>query len=208
MKPFWNKILESLYVGLKRKEIFILDGRRNVRLAFTKQEKKANRRSVWRMDRKKSKAVFVLEYSKMRMPDVNDARAKLRENDGSLHVVKNRLFKRVLDEKGYTYDENFWEGNNVVVFAFEDAPSVAKALQELTKGRETFKIRSGYLDKANLTVQQVKALADLPTLPVMRATLLGTLLAPASQLVRTLAEPARGLAAVIKANADKQGAAA
>jgi len=194
-------------VGIKRKEIFILDGRRNVRLAFTKQEKRqiVAQYSEW-ID--KSKGVFVLEYSKMNMATVSEARAELRENDGTLHVVKNRLFKRVLDEKGYRYDENFWEGNNVVVFAFEDAPSVAKAIQEILKGRETFKLRSGYLDKASLTVQQVKALADLPTLPVMRAMLMGTLLAPASQLVRTLAEPARGLAAVIKANSEKQPSAA
>ena len=40
------------------------------------------------------------------------------------------------------------------------------------------------------------------------AMLLGTILAPASKLVRTLAEPARGLAAVIKANSEKQPAAA
>ena len=176
-------------------------------MAFTKQEKRqiVAQYSEW-ID--KSKGVFVLEYSKMNMATVSEARAKLRENDGTLHVVKNRLFKRVLDEKGYRYDENFWEGNNVVVFAFEDAPSVAKAIQEILKGRETFKLRSGYLDKVSLTVQQVKALADLPTLPVMRAMLMGTLLAPASQLVRTLAEPARGLAAVIKANSEKQPSAA
>jgi len=42
-------------------------------------------------------------------------------------------------------------------------------------------------------------LAELPPLPVMRATLLGTIMAPASKLVRTIAEPARGLAAVVKA---------
>ena len=35
----------------------------------------------------KSKAIFVLSYSKMRMPMVNDARAKLRDADGRLHVV-------------------------------------------------------------------------------------------------------------------------
>lgn len=144
----------------------------------------------------------------MRMPIVNEARAKLREADGRLHVVKNRLFTRVLDEMGYQYDSKFWEGNNVVVFAFEDAPSVAKALSELVKGNETFAVRGGYLDMAGLTVKQVTALSDLPTLPVMRATLLGTILAPASKLVRTLAEPARGLAAVIKANSEKQPAAA
>ena len=51
----------------------------------------------------------------------------------------------------------------------------------------------------SLSAAQVKSLADMPPLPVMRATLLGVLQAPASKLVRTLAEPARGLAAVIKA---------
>ena len=47
------------------------------------------------------------------------------------------------------------------------------------------------LGKQPSTAAQVKALAELPPLPVMRAKLLGTMLAPASQLVRTLAEPAR-----------------
>jgi large subunit ribosomal protein L10 len=43
-------------------------------------------------------------------------------------------------------------------------------------------------------------------LPVIRAQLLGTIQAPASKLVRTLAEPARGLAAVIKAYAEPEAA--
>ncbi len=176
-------------------------------MAFSKKQKEVmvDQYREW-VD--KSKAIFVLSYSKMRMPTVNDARAKLREVDGRLHVVKNRLFTRVLEENGYHYDPKFWEGNNVVIFAFEDAPSVAKALTDVLKGNESFAVRGGYLDKASLTVKQVAALSDLPTLPVMRATLLGTILAPASKLVRTLAEPARGLAAVIKANSEKQSAAA
>lgn len=176
-------------------------------MAFSKKQKEiiVDQYREW-LDN--SKGVFVLSYSKMRMPVVNDARAKLRDADGRLHVVKNRLFTRVLEEKGYEFDPELWQGNNVVVFAFEDAPSVAKALTDVLKGNEAFAVRGGYLDKAALTVKQVSSLADLPTLPVMRATLLGTLLAPASQLVRTLAEPARGLAAVIKANAEKQPSAA
>jgi Ribosomal protein L10 len=176
-------------------------------LAFSKKQKAiiVEEYSEW-LD--KSKAVFVLSYSKMRMPAVNEARAKLREVDGQLHVVKNRLFKIVLDEKGYKYDEKFWEGNNVVVFAFEDAPAIAKALTELLKGNEAFAVRGGYLDKQSLTVKQVTSLAELPTLPIMRSMLLGTILAPASQFVRTLAEPARGLAAVIRANSEKQPEAA
>ena len=151
-----------------------------------------------------SKAVFVLSYNKMRMPAVNAARARLREADGALHVVKNRIFAKALENKAYRTDPGFWEQNNVVVFAFEDAPSVAKGLAEIIKANQAFEVRGGYLDKSDLSVKQVKDLADLPTLPVMRATFLGLLQTPASKLVRTLAEPARGLAAVIKANSDKQ----
>ncbi len=59
-----------------------------------------------------------------------------------------------------------------------------------------------------LTIEQVKALAELPPLPIMRAKLLGVLQAPASQLVRTLVEPARSLAAVFKAYSEKEAAPA
>ncbi len=54
-----------------------------------------------------------------------------------------------------------------------------------------------------MNASQIKALADLPPLPVMRAKLLGLLQTPASQLVRTLAEPARGLASVVRAYSEK-----
>ena len=81
-------------------------------MAFSKNQKELmiKQYADW-IDR--SRAVFVLSYSKMRMPAVNAARAKLREVDGQLHVVKNRLFTHVLDEKGYQFDPKFWEGNNV-----------------------------------------------------------------------------------------------
>ena len=54
-----------------------------------------------------------------------------------------------------------------------------------------------------ITDKQVKSLADLPSLPVMRAMLLGVISAPATKLVRTLAEPARSMAAVVKAYSEK-----
>jgi large subunit ribosomal protein L10 len=64
------------------------------------------------------------------------------------------------------------------------------------------------LEKQALTPDGVKALAELPPLPVVRAQLLGTLLAPAGKLVRTLAEPGRMIAAVIKAHAELEAAPA
>jgi large subunit ribosomal protein L10 len=65
----------------------------------------------------------------------------------------------------------------------------------------------GYMDNNLLTGDQVKALADLPTQPVMRGILLGTIMASATKLVRTLAEPARSMAAVVKAYSEEGEAA-
>jgi len=69
-------------------------------------------------------------------------------------------------------------------------------------------VKGGFLGKVIISETQVKALADLPPLPVMQATLLGVISAPATKLVRTLAEPARSMAAVVKAYSEKAPVAA
>jgi large subunit ribosomal protein L10 len=132
------------------------------------------------------------------MMAVDQARESLREVNGEIHVVKNRLFKIVMDEMNIDYEEGFWQDNNMVAFAFSDAPSVAKVMNEISK-TNVFDIRLGFMDEKLLKADQVKSLADLPTLPVMRGIMLGTIMASATKLVRTLAEPARSLAAVVKA---------
>jgi large subunit ribosomal protein L10 len=111
-----------------------------------------------------------------------------------------------MNEMNIDFEEGFWEENNVVAFAFSDAPSVAKVMSEISK-TNVFEIRVGYMDGKVLAAEQVKALADLPTLPVMRGIMLGTIMASASKLVRTLAEPARSMAAVVKAFSEEGKAA-
>ena len=49
----------------------------------------------------------------------------------------------------------------------------------------------------------VKALSTMPSLPELRAKLLGLLQAPATQLVRLLNTPASQLARVLKAHQEK-----
>jgi large subunit ribosomal protein L10 len=143
----------------------------------------------------------------MNMKAIDVFRSKARENGGEIHLVKNTLFGHALKAQGYP-DTKFLEGTSLVGFAFNDAAGLAKAFVELTKGSETMKVKGGFLGKELISDKQVKALADLPALPVMRATLLGVLNAPASKLVRTLAEPARSLAAVVKAHSEKASTAA
>jgi large subunit ribosomal protein L10 len=176
-----------------------------VQLAFTKEEKTKiiEQYENWI---NRSQAVFLLQYSKMSMKEVDGARAKAREVGGELHVVKNTLFSIVLDQLGMDGKE-YLEESTLVGFAFKDAPALAKVVSDVVKS-DSFTVKGGMLGKRAISAVDVKALADMPPLPVIRAQLLGVFNAPASKLVRTVNEPARSLAAVVKAYAEKDAEAA
>lgn len=157
---------------------------------------------------KKSQAVILVEYTGAKMKALDGIRAKIREAGGEFHVVKNTLARRAFAENGMTFPEDYLVKSTAVSFAFTDPASTAKALTEATKGLDMIKVKGGFMAGQTLSSAQVKALADMPPLPVVRAQLLGVLQAPAGKLVRTIAEPARGLAAVIKAFTEKAPAAA
>jgi large subunit ribosomal protein L10 len=156
---------------------------------------------------KRSQAVILVEYTGVKMKDLDAIRSKIRESGGEFHVVKNTLARRAFADSGMELPEDFLVKSTAVSFAFTDAASTAKALNEATKGKEAIKVKGGFMSGQTLNPAQVKALADMPPLPVIRAQLLGVLQAPAGKLVRTIAEPARGLAAVVKAFSEKANAA-
>ena len=174
-------------------------------MAFTKEEKAAMQ-SQYEKWLNESDAIVLIEYNGMKVKDIDGLRAKVRDAGGEVHVIKNTILARAFANTGIVANQKHLEGTTAVGFAFKDPPGLAKVLTESTNRSEIFKIKGGYLGKNAITPAEVKSLADLPPLPVMRARLLGALSAPASQLARTLAEPARSLAAVVKAYSEKQPA--
>ncbi len=156
---------------------------------------------------KKSQSVILVEYTGAKMKDLDGIRAKVRESGGEFHVLKNTLARRAFAANGMELPKDYLVKSTAVSFAFSDPASTAKALTEAMKGKDFVKVKGGFMSGQALSAAQVKALSDMPPLPVVRAQLLGVLQAPAGKLVRTIAEPARGLAAVIKAFAEKASAA-
>lgn len=155
-----------------------------------------------------SQAVVLVEYTGVKMADFDNIRAKLRETGGEFHVIKNTFARKVFEANGMAIPDGYLVKSTAVAFAFADAAATTKALTDATVKMDAIKLKGGFLGKQALSVAQVKALAELPPLPVVRAQLLGTLQAPASKLVRTIAEPARSLASVFRAYADQAQAAA
>ena len=171
-------------------------------LAITK-ERKEEVLATYADWMKRSQAVILVEYTGAKMKDLDGIRAKVRESGGEFHILKNTLARRAFANSGMELPQDYLVKSTAVSFAFTDPASTAKALNEATKGKEFLKVKGGFMSGQSLNAAQVKALADMPPLPVVRAQLLGMLQAPAGKLVRTIAEPARGLAAVVKAFAEK-----
>ncbi|HEY60384.1 MAG TPA: 50S ribosomal protein L10 [Anaerolineae bacterium] len=175
-------------------------------MAFTKEQKKAlvTQYENWLKD---SQAVFVLSYSKMSMREITALRSEARDIGGEIHVIKNTLMNIALKNAGYE-DQGIFDGSSIVGFAFEDPSSLAKVFNSSKVVREIFTFKGGYLNGDPIDVEQVITLANLPPMPQMRAQLLAMIAAPAAQFVRTLAEPARAVAAVLMSYSEKEAAPA
>lgn len=175
----------------------------DIDLAISKEHKNelVEQYNQW-MD--KSRAFIITEYIGLTMKDLDELREKIREAGGEFHVVKNTLGKLAFDKAGLSYQEELFTGTTAFGFAFEDAPAMAKTMTDFAKSSDFLKIKAGYLDNQPLSADAVRSLAELPPLPVIRAQLLGVLMAPASKLATLLAEPGRRVATVIKAYADSE----
>jgi large subunit ribosomal protein L10 len=114
----------------------------------------------------------------------------------------------VLKAQGVSLPDEVLLQSTALTLAFSDPAATAKALADATKAMTFVKVKAGMMAGQVLSAAQVKSLAELPPLPVVRAQLLGVLQAPAGKLVRTISEPARALAAVVRAYSEKVQAAA
>lgn len=172
-------------------------------MAISKQRKQqlVDQYTTWMQN---SQAMFITEYTGMTMKEIDAVRLKAREIGGEFHIMKNTLCKVAFEVVGLQVSEDLLQGSTAVAFAFQDPAAMAKLVTELARTSDFVKIKGGIFEKQNVDAEAVKTIGELPPLPILRGQLLGTLLAPASRLVRTLAEPARQLAAVVQAYANQE----
>jgi large subunit ribosomal protein L10 len=197
--------LESLCPGKSEAETFHLYEGGDDTLAISK-ERKEDVVAEYASWIEQSNAMVVSEYIGLTVKDLDELRRRIREAGGEFHIVKNTLSKIAFEEAGLSFPDDLFEGTTAIGFAFQDAPGLVKTMMEYSRTTEFLKVKGGYLGRDAISPEQVKSLADLPPLPVVRAQLLGALMAPASQLARTLAEPARMVAAILKAFSEQEAA--
>lgn len=147
----------------------------------------------------KSEYCFVLNYSGLTVSAFSALRKILRGASSSVKVVKNVYLSRAVAAKGWDGLEGVIDGPTAIITGSGDAAEVAKALVNFLKKNDKAFVRGAQLESSLLDAGQVKALSELPSKDAMRGRLLGTMLAPATGMVRVLEAPLKGMLYVLKA---------
>ncbi len=154
--------------------------------------------------------VIVTEYKGMTVGQFAELRKRLRGAKAEYHVAKNTMLRHAMKAAELPDLDRDFGGMTAVVIGHDraDIGAVAKVLKQFGKEfAEKPKFKIGSLGKKALSAVEISAVADLPSLDALRAQLVGLLQTPATRIAVVLGAPAGQIARVLKAHADKTGAA-
>lgn len=120
--------------------------------------------------------VFV-QYTGITVAEDTNLRSELRKNDVEYSVVKNTLTKRAVNEAGYKGLDDIFNGATAMATT-EDYTAAARILCDYAEKNENFVIKAGFVGDEVLDAEGVKALAKIPSKPVLYAKLLGSIQSP------------------------------
>ncbi|WP_025782827.1 50S ribosomal protein L10 [Sporosarcina sp. D27] len=142
---------------------------------------------------KASASMVVVDYRGLNVAQATELRKQLREAGVEFKVYKNSMARRAAEASGLEGLNEHLTGPNAIAFSTEDVIAPAKIINNFAKDNEALEIKAGVIEGALASVEEVKALATLPS----REGLL-------SMLLSVLQAPMRNFALATKAVADQK----
>jgi large subunit ribosomal protein L10 len=146
---------------------------------------------------------IVVDYRGLKVGPITELRKRLHKAGAEMHVVKNSIFRLAAKEAGAGDVGTSLSGQLAVVTGQKDVSSAAKIVKTFSAEFDKPKVKFGYLKNQRLESAEIIALADLPSIEVLRSKLLGVIMAPATKLATVINTPASQLARVLQAKVDK-----
>jgi len=146
---------------------------------------------------------IVVSFQGLNVGQLTELRKRLFKVGSEFHVVKNSVFRIAAKEAGIADLGGTLTGMVAVVTGLKDVSAAAKTLKNYAAEFDKLKISFGFMGNQRLEKDSIIALADLPSIEVLRGKLLGVLNAPATKLAVLLNTPGSQLARVIKAKSEK-----
>lgn len=156
---------------------------------------------------KDAKAAFLADYRGLNVEQANALRRKLQGVGVEYRVVKNTLLRLAAKDTAVACLDEHLTGPTAIALVNNDPVAPAKALVEFAKLNNKFELKAGMLDGKLLAVDDIKALAELPSREELIAKMLGSMSAPATNFVGVLAAVPRAFVLALAAIRDQKDAA-
>ncbi|KZE37375.1 50S ribosomal protein L10 [Bhargavaea cecembensis] len=142
---------------------------------------------------KEAASVVVVDYRGLNVAQVTELRKQLREEGIEFKVYKNSMTRRAAEASGLEALNEYMTGPNAIAFSTEDVVAPARIINNFAKENDALEIKAGVIEGNVATLEEVKALAELPS----REGLL-------SMVLSVLQAPIRNFALATKAVADQK----
>ncbi len=172
-------------------------------MAVTKA-KKAEQIQKLNNELQKASSMIVGTFSKLTVAQDYELRKTVRSAGGRYQVVKNTLAKRASEGTKVAEALQGLKGVSSVAYTEGDPVALAKAISKYVAENPEFSFKSGILDGRVISVNEIKALATMPSKEEIYSKLLFLMNAPAQRLVTVMSAVGRDLAVVINQGVEKK----
>ncbi len=153
----------------------------------------------------KAKTAILAEPRGLNVATVTDLRKKFRDAQIDYKIVKNTLAQRAAKGTPVEALVEKFVGPTALIMSYSDVVAPAKIVVDFAKDRENFAIRSAVVEGKVIDANGVKALAKMPGLQELRATIAMMIAQPATKLARMIGTPGQQLAQVVNARKEQLG---
>ncbi len=140
-------------------------------------------------------SVVFVRFNKITVADTSAMRRKLKSEGVGYYVAKKTLMKRALKEAGYEGELPELEGEVALAWATTDVTAAARGIFEHGKKHEGLSILGGVFEGKYMDAAGMKAIATIPSVPVLRG-----------MFVNVINSPIQSMAIALAAIRDKKGA--
>lgn len=149
-------------------------------------------------------SLVIADSRGVNVTDMTELRAKAREANVKLRIVRNTLARRALADTEYECVSDTLAGPSLFGFSMEDPGACARIFKGFAKENDKFEIKALSVGGELLGADKIDVLAKLPTRDQALASLAAVMIAPVTKLVRTFNEVPTKVTRVVAAVKDKK----
>ena len=156
---------------------------------------------------RRSDTLLVADYRGLPVTEVERLRGELLQHGARFSVVKNTLTRRAAEAAGAEALVGLLDGPTAIAFVEDDGDpvAVAKVLNEAARVTRILVVKGGLLEGKTIGPDEVRDLATLPPVDVLRGQVLGAVIAPLNAIASLVSAPLRDLAGLLDARIEQLG---